>query len=120
MTAPGQKPSRARKDRGMRTQRHLAEWFQANGFPHAESTGSGRPGRDLTGMGPVFVEAKATAAEPTARVLRKAHQHAAGDLACVIYRPPGYGPANLADWPVTVRLADFTALIRAAGHGDRP
>jgi Recombination endonuclease VII len=45
---------------------------------------------------------------------------AARDLPFVAHRPDGYGPARIAEWPVTLTLADFTRLLRDAGYGDPP
>ena len=39
-------------------------------------------------------------------------------LPFVVARPDGYGPAAIGAWPVIIRLDDFTALLKEAGHGD--
>lgn len=97
------------------TQHLTARWFAAHGWPHAEAVGNGRPGADVTGTPGLAVEVKATAGlKPGA--LKQAGGR--GGIPMVIYRPPGSGPANVADWPVTLRLADVTALLKGAGYGD--
>lgn len=102
--------------RWSQTQHLAAAWFRAHGFPHAEAVGNGRPGVDVTGTPGLAPEVKATQGlKPGA--LRQAANGRQG-LPFVIYRPPGSGAANVADWPVVVRLEDFTALVRGAGYGD--
>jgi hypothetical protein len=97
------------------TQHLAAEWFRGHGWPHAEAVGNGRPGADVTGLPGLAVEVKATAGlKPGA--LRQAAGRAG--LGFIVYRPPKSGPVNVADWPVTMRLEDFTALLREAGYGD--
>jgi len=38
-------------------------------------------------------------------------------LPFIVHRPDGYGPARIDEWPVTMRLDDFTALLHQAGYG---
>jgi hypothetical protein len=98
------------------TQHLTAAWFRAHGFPFAEAVGNGRRGVDVTGTPGLAPEVKATAGlKPGA--LRQAATGRQG-LPFVVYRPPGSGAANVADWPVIVRLEDFTELARGAGYGD--
>jgi len=37
----------------------------------------------------------------------------------LVHRPDGYGPARVAEWPVTMRLDDFTSLLHEAGYGTK-
>lgn len=97
------------------TQHLTAAWFCEHGWPHAQPVGNGRPGADVTGMPGVGVEVKATAGLKPGAV-RQAGRH--GGIGLVVYRPPGSGPANVADWPVVIRLEDITRLLRGAGYGD--
>jgi len=108
----------ARKRRGAATQAIAAEWFRGHGFPYCTDAGAGRTGRDLLNLIGMAGEVKArTAFEPLAWV-RQASANADGDLPFVLLRCNGQGPAALADWPVLLRLEDFTTLVRAAGYGD--
>lgn len=50
--------TRARKDRGMRTQLMVAQYFAARGWPNAQSTGAGRQGADIQNV-PFDCEVKA-------------------------------------------------------------
>ncbi len=106
-----------RKDRGMRTQKVAADYFAANGFPHAESTGSGRSGVDILGMPGLAPEVKARRGFSPLEWLRQAATARAG-VPFVVARLDGQGEATVDEWPVLIRLADFVPLLRAAGYGD--
>jgi hypothetical protein len=110
-------PSQTRKYRGYATQKLVAQWFAARGWPFAESTGAGRPGVDITGMPDLAVEVKATAGDVTG-ALAQANRNRGEGLPFVAWRPNGYGPERIASWPVIMRLDDFTTLLHAAGYGD--
>jgi hypothetical protein len=108
-----------RKHRGIATQVHAAEWFRDHGFPYATDAGPGRPGRDLLNLVGLAGEVKARAGFSPLAWIRQATATAAGDLPFVLLRCNGQGPKVIGDWPVLIRLEDFTALVRAAGYGDR-
>ncbi len=107
----------SRKRRGGDTQNLAAAWFKAHGWPYAESAGAGRSGRDVLGMPGLAAEVKSRRLFRPSEWVRQAVDNAGGDLPFVVSRPDGMGPASIADWPVTLRLADFTDLLRAAGYG---
>lgn len=96
------------------TQHLTARWFASHGWPHAEAVGNGRPGADITGMLGLSPEVKATAGLKPGALKQAA---ARAGLGFIVYRPPKAGPANVADWPVTIRLEDFTDLLIEAGYG---
>ena len=50
--------SQSRKHRGYRSQKVVAMYLAENGFPFAESTGAGRSGADITGVGKIDFEVK--------------------------------------------------------------
>jgi hypothetical protein len=108
----------ARKSRGIATQVQAAQWFRDHGFPFCTDTGPGRPGRDLLNLIGLAGEVKARAGFSPLAWIRQATATAAGDLPFVLFRCNGQGPKAVADWPVLLRLEDFTALVRAAGYGD--
>ena len=108
----------ARKSRGAQTQTIAAEWFRGHGFPYATDAGAGRKGRDLLNLVGLAGEVKARADLQPLAWVRQARSCADGDLPFVLFRCNGQGPATVADWPVLLRLEDFTALVRAAGYGD--
>lgn len=104
-----------RKRRGSETQNVVAEWFAEHGWPYAESAGAGRPGVDILGLVGISVEVKARRGFSPLAWIRQARQQPGIPL--VVHRPDGMGPASVADWPVTMRLTDVTALLHAAGYG---
>lgn len=107
-----------RKHRGMRTQRLVAEWFAAHGWPYADTTGAGRTGSDITGMVDVAVEVKARRDLNPLAWVRQAVAAADGRLPVVVFRPDGMGEQSVADWPCLIRLQDLTALLHDAGYGN--
>lgn len=112
-------PSQSRKHRGYATQRILADYLAANGWPYAESTGAGRAGTDVTGTPGIDWEAKARRGLNLGADLRQAAGHGEG-LPVLVIRLDGTGPATIADWPCALRLADLVQLLRAAGYGNPP
>lgn len=107
-----------RKSRGMATQALAAEWFRHHGFPYCTDAGAGRAGRDLLNLIGLACEVKARTGFNPLAWIKQAVTTAAGDLPFVVLRCNGQGPASIGDWPVLLRLEDFTALVRAAGYGD--
>jgi hypothetical protein len=104
-----------RRQRGNATQNMVAQWFRENGWPHAESTGSGRAGTDVLGMPGLCVEVKARR-DFTPTIWLAQHTGLAVP-SLVVWRPDGYGPARLPDWPMMLRLEDGTQLLRGSGYG---
>jgi hypothetical protein len=108
-------PGQSRKRRGSETQTAVAQWFAGHGWPYAESTGAGRQGSDITGIPGLACEVKA---RRDLNLLAWLRQAATGKgLPFVVHRPDGMGPAAIGNWPVTMRLEDFTGLLHAAGYG---
>ncbi len=106
----------SRKARGAQTQNTVAAWFTTHGWPYAESAGAGRQGADVTGIPGLACEVKARRDFSPLAWIRQA---ATGPgLPFVVHRPDGIGPASVGQWPVTLRLADFTQLLRDAGYGN--
>jgi hypothetical protein len=107
-----------RKERGRETEHLVARAFAADGWPFAEATGAGSPGRDIKGVPGVAVEVKARAKfEPMAN-LRQAVTNAAGDIPAVVMRPTGGGPSNIDEWPAFVTFGQLRSLLRQAGYGN--
>jgi len=110
--------SQSRKHRGYDSQRIVSRWFAANGWPYAEPVGAGRSGSDVTGMLGLDVEVKARRGLDLPALLRQLGERAdRGVLGFGVLRLDGQGPASIEEWPVVLRLDDFTALLRAAGYG---
>jgi hypothetical protein len=110
-------PNRGRTKRGRETQALAATWFQAHGWPWAYSKGSGESGIDVENMPGLSPEVKGTRGD-NCDALRQAHRNRGTGIPFVVWRPDGYGPERIAEWPVFFRLEDATALLRAAGYGD--
>lgn len=109
--------SQHRKHRGMRTQLLVAEHLAANGWPFAESAGSGRSGADITGTLDIAVEVKArTDLSPLAWV-RQAEAAASGRLPFAVFRPNGMGE-HPEQFLAMLRFGDLVELLRQAGYGD--
>ena len=106
-----------RKHRGYRTQKVVAEWFAARGWPFAESAGAGRQGSDVTGMPDCAVEVKARRNFDPVAWVRQAEESADGRLPFVVMRGNGQGEKTVGDWIVIARLSDFTKLLNDAGYG---
>ena len=106
----------SRVRRGRKSQDLLAEWFNRHGWGEAEAIAASLPGRDIKGMPDLAPEVKATRGLPGVSALKQAKANAGKDLAFVIYRPPGYGEARIAEWLVSLDLDDFTQLLLAAGY----
>lgn len=90
------------RERGVRMQLALARYLQ-RWWPSAESTGSGRQGRDVTGTPGVWFEAKTAENfkrdfKPTAwmRQARRGTGGHGGDLPVVVYFPKGLGEQSAA------------------------
>jgi hypothetical protein len=110
--------SQSRKHRGYATQRLVAEWFAARGWPFAESAGAGRPGIDVTGIPGLACEVKARRGFNLTGFLRQATSERRHGLPFVVVRPDGYGPAKIGEWAMILTLADGTRLLQQAGYGD--
>lgn len=104
-----------RKHRGMRTQLLVADHLKANGWPWAESAGSGRAGVDVLGVPGVSLEVKARADLNPLGWLRQAE--AQPGLPVVVFRPNGVGETP-GRYVAFLRLDDLIPLLRAAGYGD--
>jgi len=106
-----------RKERGNESQNLVAAQFRAAGFPHAESAGAGRPGRDVLGLLGLACEVKARRGFSPLAWIKQAEEKADGDLPFVVTRLDGQGPATVDEWPVLLRFGDFLELLSAAGYG---
>lgn len=107
-----------RKRRGAQTQALVADFLKANGWRYATDAGAGRQGIDILGCPGLAIEVKARRDLNLTGWLKQATANADEALPLVVHRPDGYGPASIADWPVTFRLEDAVQLLRAAGYGE--
>jgi hypothetical protein len=112
--------SQARKHRGYRSQKVLANYLVDNGFPFAESTGAGRSGTDVTGTVGIDWEVKArTGFNPAAAIAQLKDRENDKDLGVVVLRLNGQGEKSVGDWVCLLRLEDAVKLLRDAGYGDK-
>jgi hypothetical protein len=110
--------SQARKHRGYRSQRVVAERFADNGFPHAEPVGAGRAGSDIVGLVGIDVEVKARRDLNLVGLMKQLDARAKdGVLGIGVVRPDGMGETTVGMWPAVMCLDDVIALLRAAGFG---
>lgn len=109
--------SQHRKHRGYQSQKIVADFLAANGWPYAQSTGAGRSGTDVTGTPRLFWEVKARRGLNLGADLRQVAGHGDG-LGLLVIRLDGTGPATISDWPAVMRLGDLVGLLRAAGYGE--
>ena len=110
--------TQARKHRGYRSQRVVAERFADNGFPHAEPVGAGRAGSDIVGLVGIDVEVKARRDLNLVGLMKQLDARAKdGVLGIGVVRPDGMGETTVGMWPAVMCLDDLIALLRAAGYG---
>ena len=109
--------SQHRKHRGYASQRIVADYLRANGWPYAEPVGAGRDGSDITGLLDIDVEVKARRGFDPLAALRQLEERNRGQLGFVVLRMDGQGPASIDTWPVVLGLRTFVQLLRDAGYG---
>jgi hypothetical protein len=108
--------SQHRKRRGYESQRIVADYLKANGWPFAEPAGAGRPGTDVTGIVGVDIEVKARRDLDLNAITRQIQARQVGEAIGVgVVRPDGYGPATVAQWPVVMTLQQAVRLLKGAG-----
>jgi hypothetical protein len=100
----------------MQTQPLVAAYLREHGFPWATDAGSGRPGTDILNTPGLGWEIKARAQFDPLAWLRQARGYPG--LPLVVWRPNGYGPSNIAAWPMMTLFGPGVELLRAAGYGD--
>jgi len=108
--------SQSRKHRGYRTQKVVAEYLQANGFPYAESTGAGRSGTDVTGIVGVDIEVKARTGLDLPALMRQLEEREKeGVLGVGVLRLNGQGE-NAGEYVAVLRFADLVPMLEAMGY----
>lgn len=108
-----------RKHRGYATQRIVADYLRANGWPHARSVGAGESGSDIVEVADIDVEVKARRGFDPLAAMRQQEQRADGRLPFAVLRMDGTGEATIGAWPVVIRLDLFVQLLTDAGYGDK-
>ena len=109
--------SQHRKHRGYATQRLLADYLKANGFPFAESTGAGRSGSDITGTPCIDWEVKARTNFDPAGTMRQLADRKTDALPIAVLRLNGQGEKAIEDWCTILPLSVLVNLLNEAGYG---
>jgi hypothetical protein len=106
--------------RGVAAQNWLARYLTVNGWPHAESVGSGRPGTDVKGTPGIAWENKTARAFEPAAWVRQARKHASDGLLLpvAVYWPKGVGEKSPEAAMAILALPELVALLHAAGYGE--
>lgn len=108
------------RDKGNRAAGWVAD-FVRPWWPHAEKTPNGRPGPDLLGTPPVRFEVKTPAQWRPGAWMRQAARYAAdGELAVLLYVPPGLGQARVGDAMAIMPLKSLMPVLAAAGYAPPP
>lgn len=106
----------SRVARGRQTQRMVAQWFRAHGWPDAKSIEAFLPGADVTGVDGYAIEVKATSKGDLLAALKQAENNRIEDQTpIVIWRPNGYGETRQGEWVVALTLEHFTRLASNGG-----
>ena len=112
------------KARGLDLQNRLAEYLAANGWPSAQSVGSGRPGVDvlgcqIEGTPGVAWENKTADEFRILEFVRQARANAGAlDVPVVAYWPRGSGARSVEHIPTIIPLLWTVRLLRGAGYGE--
>ena len=108
--------SQSRKHRGYASQRLVADYMKANGFPHAESTGAGRAGSDVTGLPHgLDVEVKARRGLVISETLKQMVDRRGNGMQFAVLRLDGQGPKTIGNWPAIILFSDLVKLLDKAG-----
>ena len=109
--------SQHRKHRGYASQRIVADYLAAHGWPYAEPTGAGRAGSDVIGVLDLDVEVKARRGFDPLAAMKQQEDRATGRFPFAVLRMDGQGEASIGAWPCVIRLDNLVALLREAGYG---
>ena len=105
--------SQHRRRRGSESQRVVADYLRANGWPYAEPIGAGRQGSDITGLIGIDLEIKARRDLDLTGALRQIQARLrADDIGLAVVRPDGFGPSRVAQWPAVMTLETANRLLR--------
>jgi hypothetical protein len=106
--------------KGKRAPAWVAAYLQ-RWWPHAEKTPNSRPGRDVLGTPGCAIEVKTGAQwSPNAWLRQAARYPAEGEVALLVYLPPGCGEAAVGDALAILPLRQVMPLLVAAGYAPEP
>ena len=108
------------RDRGIRAAGWVAGYV-SRWWPTAEKTPPSRPGRDLLGTPGVAFEVKTSPNWSAKAAVRQAARYALdGEIALVVYLPPGCGELSVGDALAVLPLREIMPLLAAAGYAPEP
>ena len=108
------------RDRGNRAPHWVAEYLRP-WWPDVEPTPNGRPGRDLLGTPGVAWEVKTGAEWRPKAWTRQAEGYAApGELAALLYLPPGWGERSVGESLCIVRTRLLMPVLVESGYAPPP
>lgn len=97
----------SRKERGAQAQRIMADFWEPV-YPWVQPVSGGAPGRDLLNTPCLSVEIKARRDFDPLAWLRQACRNSDPDeMPVVQWRPDGWGPAKVHEWPYMGRSGDL-------------
>lgn len=106
-----------RVDRGRESQEIVAARLRELGLVHARSRSASLPGADIESVPGLHFEIKGTEKPiPGKWTKENALRAGEGELPLVVWRPRGYGPAKLDDWPVMLRWGDLVPMLAELGY----
>jgi len=106
----------ARVRRGRESERALASYMRANGWPFAEPCPAFAPGPDVTGVPGVSLEIKSRTRPEPGAAMKQAEAHPG--LAVGVFRLNGTGTSDPGSWLAMLRVRDLVPLMRSDGYGD--
>ena len=107
------------KARGLYLQNRLADYLAANGWPHAQSAGAGRPGADILGTPGLAWENKTADEFRILEFCAQARANATAlDVPIVAYWPRGAGARSVECIPAIIPMLWTVRLLRGAGYGN--
>lgn len=106
----------SRVARGRESERALAADLRDHGAPQALAVAASVGGRDILGVEGLAIEVKSVRGLDIWAALRQAAKNSDGDLALVVARGNGQGPAHLNEWVCFTRWGQMKELLRKAGY----
>jgi hypothetical protein len=107
------------RDKGNAAPAWVATYLQP-WWPGCEKTPNSRPGRDLLGTPGVAVEVKTGATWRHKWMDQAAGYAGPGELAVIVYLPPGCGERSVGDALAVLPLREVMPLLVAAGYAPAP